>query len=43
MIDGEQDADGDLAPEGAEQTEAAVPQVSFNQFNQQVRLIFPPM
>ncbi len=43
MTDGEQDADGDLTPDKAEQAEAPVPQVSFNQFNQQIQLIFPSM
>ncbi|WP_419837037.1 hypothetical protein [Candidatus Poriferisodalis sp.] len=43
MTDGEQDADGDLAPDKPEQAQAPVPQVSFNQFNQQIQLIFPSM
>lgn len=41
MTEAEQDTSGDLVPDQAERAEAAVPQVSFNQVNQQIQLIVP--
>ena len=43
MTEGGQDTSGDLVPDRAEQAEAASPQVSFNQFNQQIQLIVPSL
>ncbi|MYG61802.1 MAG: hypothetical protein F4200_08370 [Acidimicrobiales bacterium] len=41
MTEGKQDANGDLVADKTEETEASSPQLSFNQFNQQIQLNFP--
>lgn len=43
MTEGNDDANRDLVPDKADQVEPPTPQVSFNQFNQQIQLILPSM
>lgn len=40
---GEEQDDSDLVPDEVDEPEESAPQLSFNQFNQQIQLIFPSM